>query len=303
MQSWEVGEVRKHQDGKISRCASWRVQSLQVAFGTNDFDDLYALRKGLLEKRQQRGRSARREANQISISFHCRCSLFEMLEVFEMFKMYGTRRVVPWQGTYRGRPCVWSQVCRWRKKTKFHAFRFLLSCFCFDFVVPGFCFFCIAIFLPLLFFYFPTYRDRVTHGLCYTKTLVQTDAFTQTLLHTNPFTKRLRYTQTLWHTFITKTAQYHDATNDTRSLIFSWYFAWNWPKELSTMMLQTTRIISFFMVFPMKFTKEAQYHAATNETHYLICSWYFPLNSPKQLSTTMLQMTGVKQNSSVPSSM
>ena len=84
----------------------------------------------------------------------------------------------------------------------------------------------------------------------------------------------------------TKTAQYHDATNDTRYL-------------------------TFFMVFPMKFTSTAQYHDATNDTCYLIFSWYLPWNSPKQLSTMMLQMTRVisffhgishefHQNSSVP---
>ena len=91
------------------------------------------------------------------------------------------------------------------------------------------------------------------------------------------------------------------------------------PKQLSTMMLQMTCVISFFhgishefhknssvpwcykwhalslfrMVFPMKFTKAAQYHDATNNTRYLIFSWYFPWNSPKQLSTMMLQITCV----------
>ena len=42
----------------------------------------------------------------------------------------------------------------------------------------------------------------------------------------------------------TKTAQYHDATNNMRHLIF-------------------------FAVFPMKITKTAQYHDATNDTRYL----------------------------------
>ena len=46
-------------------------------------------------------------------------------------------------------------------------------------------------------------------------------------------------------------AQYHDATNNTRYLVFSWYL-------------------------PMKFTKAAQYRDATNNTRYLIFSWYFP---------------------------
>ena len=96
-------------------------------------------------------------------------------------------------------------------------------------------------------------------------------------------------------TNFTKTARYHDATNDTRYLFFEWYFPWNSPKQLSTMMLQITHVISFFhgisheihqnssvpwcykwralshffMVFPTKFTKTAQYHDATNDTRYL----------------------------------
>ena len=91
----------------------------------------------------------------------------------------------------------------------------------------------------------------------------------------------------------TKTAQYHHATNDTRYLIFHgisdeihqsssvpWWYKWH-------------ALSLFRMVFPMKFTKAAQYHDATNNTRYLIFSWYFPWNSPKQLSTMMLQITCV----------
>ena len=83
-----------------------------------------------------------------------------------------------------------------------------------------------------------------------------------------------------------KTAQYHDATNDMLYLNFS-------------------------MVFPMNFAKTAQYHDATNDTRHLIFPWYATWNSPKRLSTTMLQMTnvisifhgnshGIHQNGSVP---
>ena len=83
-----------------------------------------------------------------------------------------------------------------------------------------------------------------------------------------------------------KTAQYHDATNDMLYLNFS-------------------------MVFPMNFAKTAQYHDATNDTRYLIFPWYVTWNSPKRLSTTILQMTkvisifhgnshGIHQSSSVP---
>ena len=91
--------------GKLGKCENikmGRYQDVQhdafklqkFAFGTYDFDDLYDVKKGQLEKRQELGRSARREANEISTPFHCRCSLFEMSEVFEMLKMYGTVRVV-----------------------------------------------------------------------------------------------------------------------------------------------------------------------------------------------------------------
>ena len=54
----------------------------------------------------------------------------------------------------------------------------------------------------------------------------------------------------------------------------------------------------FFAVFPMKITKTAQYHDATNSRFYLHVSWYFPCNSPKQLSTMMLQITDFYLHSS-----
>ena len=72
----------------------------------------------------------------------------------------------------------------------------------------------------------------------------------------------------VFHMKFTKSAQYHDAAKNTRYLIFSWYFEWNLPLQLSTMMLQITRIISFF-------------HGIS------------PWNSQKQLSTAMLQITRV----------
>ena len=59
----------------------------KLAFGTKNFDDLYAVRKELFDERQQRARSVSRKANEISTSFHCRCSSFEMFKAFEMFKI------------------------------------------------------------------------------------------------------------------------------------------------------------------------------------------------------------------------
>ena len=152
----------------------------------------------------------------------------------------------------------------------------------------------------------------------------------------------------------TKTAQYHDATNDTPYLIVHgiskknhqsssipqcykwqalshlfmvfpneihqnssgpWCHKWQalshffmvFPNEIDQNSLipwcyKSHALSHFFMVFPMKFTKAAQYHDATNDTRYLIFSWYLPWNSPKQLSTMMPKMTCVTQNSSVPSS-
>ena len=51
---------------------------------------------------------------------------------------------------------------------------------------------------------------------------------------------------------------------------------------------------TFFKVFHMKFIKTVQYHDATNDMLYLnFVSWYFPGNSPKQLSTTMLQIARI----------
>ena len=84
-----------------------------------------------------------------------------------------------------------------------------------------------------------------------------------------------------------KTAQYHDATNNMRHLIF-------------------------LQVFPMTITKKAQYHDATDTRFSLHFSRYFTWNSLKRFSTTMLQMTcsisilfhgifhAIHQNSSVP---
>ena len=63
-----------------------------------------------------------------------------------------------------------------------------------------------------------------------------------------------------------KTAQYHDATNNMRHLIF-------------------------FAGLPMTITKKTQYHDATDTRFSLRFSRYFPWNSLKRFSTTMLQMT------------
>ena len=62
-------------------------------------------------------------------------------------------------------------------------------------------------------------------------------------------------------------AQYYDATNNTRHLVFPLYFPWKSPIRLSTVMLQIT---DFF---------------------YLHSSPFFPSKSPQRRGTTMLQMT------------
>ena len=64
---------------------------------------------------------------------------------------------------------------------------------------------------------------------------------------------------------VTKTAQYHAATNDRICLHVSSYSPWNQPKRLGTAMLQLTRVIWFFFAI-------------------------FPLSSPKRLGTMMLQI-------------
>ena len=116
----------------------------------------------------------------------------------------------------------------------------------------------------------------------------------------------------------TKTAQYHDATNNTRHLIFLRVFPWKSPKRLSTMMPQIPDSIYIFhgisheihqngsvprcykwhalsqfcfMVFSMQFNKTAQYHDATNKSCCLLLSWYFPWISQIRLGTKMLQIT------------
>ena len=99
----------------------------------------------------------------------------------------------------------------------------------------------------------------------------------------------------------TKTAQYHDVTNDTPSLTFNWYFPSNAPEQLSSTVLQITGVLAFFCgIFneiqqhrsvPWCYkwqalsdpdishystktaqyhgsTKKAQYHDATNDKHF-----------------------------------
>ena len=62
-------------------------------------------------------------------------------------------------------------------------------------------------------------------------------------------------------------AQYHDATNNTRHLVF-------------------------FPVFPMQITDTAQYRDATNNRFFSLQSSPFsPSKSSKRLGTTMLQLT------------
>ena len=107
----------------------------------------------------------------------------------------------------------------------------------------------------------------------------------------------------VFHMKFIKTVQYHDATNDMLYLNFvSWYFPGNSPKQLSTTMLQIARIVylshdifhrcrkngsvprryayhvlsQFFAVIPMKITKTARYHDATNNRFYLHFSCYLP---------------------------
>ena len=63
-----------------------------------------------------------------------------------------------------------------------------------------------------------------------------------------------------------KTAQYHDATNNMRHLIF-------------------------FAGFPMKITKKAQYHDATKWQIFSTFFKVFHMKFIKRFSTTMLQMT------------
>ena len=109
-----------------------------------------------------------------------------------------------------------------------------------------------------------------------------------------------------------KAAQYHDATNDRHHLNFSWYFPYNSPKQPSTMMLQIARIVYFSHDIFHGFHKQTvRYQDATNNNRYPIFSRYFPWKPPKRLGTMMLQITDIififhvifheiHQNGSVP---
>ena len=77
-------------------------------------------------------------------------------------------------------------------------------------------------------------------------------------------------------------AQYHDATNNTRHLIFSLYFPWKSPIRLSTVMLQITDFLSaFFILFPIKIIKTARYHDATIDMPDLRFFMLLPMNFAK----------------------
>ena len=76
---------------------------------------------------------------------------------------------------------------------------------------------------------------------------------------------------------ITKTARYHDAANNRFYLHFSRHLLWNSSKRLSTTTLQITRIISFFLSFPMKITSTAQYRDATNNRSLSAFFILFPM--------------------------
>ena len=113
-------------------------------------------------------------------------------------------------------------------------------------------------------------------------------------------------------------AQYHDATNNTRHLIFSQYFPWKSPirlstvilqitlfylhsssffpskssKRLGTTMLQLTCPISDFSCYcPWILLKRLSTMMLQVTNVFLFLSVYFPYNSQKQLSTMMLQIT------------
>ena len=79
-----------------------------------------------------------------------------------------------------------------------------------------------------------------------------------------------------------KTARYHDATKNTRHLIFLRYLPWKSPNRLSTMMRQMKDFICIFHVFfPTKFIKTAQYHDATHDVPHLNVFTVFCIKSGK----------------------
>ena len=91
---------------------------------------------------------------------------------------------------------------------------------------------------------------------------------------------------------IIKTARYHDAKTTTRHLIFVASLSDENHQNSSGPGCYKWKILrAFFMVFPVKFIKPAQYHNARNCLRHLFFSRYFPWKSPKRLSTRMLQIT------------
>ena len=78
-------------------------------------------------------------------------------------------------------------------------------------------------------------------------------------------------------------AQYYDATNNTRHLVFSPYFSWKSPIRLSTVMLQITDFFlsAFFTLFSIKITTTARYHKATNDMPDLRFFMSLPMNFAK----------------------
>ena len=113
------------------------------------------------------------------------------------------------------------------------------------------------------------------HGICSMQ-------FTKTRPYHNATNNTRRLIFSIFFPWLSqKTARYHDATKNTRHLIFLRYLPWKSPNRLSTMMRQMKDFICIFHVFPTKLIKTAQYHDATNDVPHLNVFTVFCIKSGK----------------------
>ena len=139
---------------------------------------------------------------------------------------------------------VYDRMCAGGKKEMLWISFFVVTFLFLDFVVPGFCFFASLLFcLSVLFF------SRFTGTVLHTDSVTRRSWYKQAF-YTKAFTHKPLYTKTPLHTNIL-THVYHQNSS------VPWCYKWH-------------AFSHFFMVFCVELTKRAQYHDATNHTHYLI---------------------------------
>ena len=84
--------------------------------------------------------------------------------------------------------------------------------------------------------------------------------------------RNLSYFFRVYYMQFTKTAQYHDASNNTHYLIFRLYLPMKFTKLVQYLNIKNSRLSHFFFVFSILFTKLVYFHNNANITQYFIFS-------------------------------